>query len=194
MEDKLVVFGAGGHARACLDTLQEYWSEIDFIGLDKDLGCSVGAFEVTKKEADVLQSLTSLDRVFLGIGHLGNYEVRRNLISKLKVLTCFSSPIVSKFANVSKSAILGDGVIVLPRAYVGPGVSIGSNSIINTGAIVEHDSMIGVNVHLSTGVIVNGGVTVGDDTFIGSGSIIRNNLNIGPGQFIRMGSIVTRDC
>ena len=108
-------------------------------------------------------------------------------------LNFFFPVVVSPLAYLSKSAIVGDGTIIMHKAIVNAKAKIGKNCIINTGAIIEHDVVIGDNCHISTGSIVNGGAQIGNNTFIGSGSVIKQNIKLGSGSLINAKKFIDKD-
>jgi sugar O-acyltransferase (sialic acid O-acetyltransferase NeuD family) len=191
---KLVLIGAGGHARSCIDVIEcegsfqiaglvefsrqsnEKRSEFDHavVGIDDDLS------ELSKIHQYAL----------IAIGQILSAEPRIRLYQKVTQLGFQLPIIISPTAYVSRFATLGAGTVVMHGAIINAGANIGNNCIINSRALIEHDVKVGDHCHISTGAILNGDVVVGSETFIGSGSVLKQGISIGNNCLIGMGITV----
>ena len=188
----LILIGAGGHAKSCIDVinLQKKYNIIGLIGLSKELNNKILNYKVigTEKNLNILAK-KSLN-AHVAIGQIKTAKIRKKYINKLKKLK-FNLPVISSpLAYISKYSKIHMGSIIMHSAKINANVEIGENCIINTACLIEHDTVIKNNCHISTGVILNGNVTVGNETFIGSGSIVKEGVKIGNNCFIGMGTIV----
>lgn len=186
----LILIGAGGHARSCIDVIEQtnQFNIIGLIGLFEEIGKEVLGYDVLGSEMDLHKYANCA--AFLGVGGIKNLVKRAELYEYIVSLGFNFPAIISPKAHVSKKASIGSGSIVMSGAIVNAGARIGCNCIINTGAIVEHDVEINNHCHISTGAILNGFVTVGARTFIGSGSVVREGVAITQSSFVKMGQIV----
>jgi sugar O-acyltransferase (sialic acid O-acetyltransferase NeuD family) len=96
-------------------------------------------------------------------------------------------------ANVSATAVLGEGVQLLMGCCVSEHARIGDFTILNSGAIVDHDCELGAGVHIMPGATVAGEVRIEDFATIGSGATVLPRLRIGTGAMVGAGAVVTRD-
>ena len=64
--------------------------------------------------------------------------------------------------------------MVLPKAVVNTGVTVGMGCIINIGALIDHDSVIENGVHLAPGAIVKAENRIAALSKIDSGTVIEN--------------------
>lgn len=192
----LVIVGAGGHARACLDVLEAEgrWRVAGFIGRDEEVGTTVLGLPVLGSDDDLAVLRASHDAALVAVGQLTDPTPRRRIAARLRATGWALPTVVSPRAHVSRHAHVGAGTIVMHDAVVNAGARIGANCIVNTRALVEHDAIVGDDCHLATGVILNGGVRVGDGVFVGSGTIVRPGVSVHDGAVLAMGQCVTRDC
>lgn len=95
--------------------------------------------------------------------------------------------LVHPSAQVSNSAIIGLGSIVLENAVVQADAVVGRHCIINAGAVVTHDCRLEDYVHIAPGAHLCGGVDVGEGALVGVG------VGIEPGAIIPAWSIVKRE-
>ena len=198
MDDKLtpiLVIGAGGHAKACIDVI-EATGKYEIIGLTgkvDEVGTSVLGYPVIGSD-DMLSELRSrVTCLAIGIGQVRSSKLRERLYNRAVQLGYEIPPIVSPFALVSRHSNIGKGTIVFHGAIVNAATNIGVCTIINSKALIEHDATVGDFCHISTGVIVNGSSIIGHRSFIGSGSVVVNNITIPEHSFIRSRSGVTRN-
>ena len=192
--NKIVLIGAGGHSRSCIEIIEEnndlkIEAIVDTFTKDKIFE----GYKVINNENELKDIYKNIDNAFICIGftYKKNLIIRENIYKNLKKI-CFKIPIIqSKHSYVSKKTKIGDGTIIMHNSFVNSNVSIGNNVILNTGSIIEHDSNIGDNCHISTGVIINGTCNVGKNSFIGSGSVLPNNYNVKPNSFKKALKLIT---
>jgi sugar O-acyltransferase (sialic acid O-acetyltransferase NeuD family) len=193
---RIILIGAGGHARVCIDVLRRM-STFEIAGIaasDREIGDRV-------LDVPVIARDTELDRLYSrgfrfavnAIGSISNHPARSRLYSRLKECGFALPNLVHPSAVVEPSARLGEANQILANAVVGSSATIASNCIVNCAAIVCHDSFLHDNVHLAPGAILAGGVIVGPDTLIGMGVKINRNVRVGRRVVIHNGCIVNRD-
>ena len=191
----LLLIGAGGHAKSCIDVIEQEneFQIIGLVGSPNEVGTRVLGYEVLGTDEDLSELLKFTPFALVSVGQIGVNELRSNLFSKILDLG-FRSPVVtSPSAYVSPHAVVGMGTVVMHCATINAGASIGNNCIINSHALVEHDVVVEDHCHIATGAIINGGSSVGRSSFIGSGSSIRESINIGTMCAIGIGVIVLHD-
>lgn len=192
----LFVIGAGGHAVACIDVIeQERRFEIaGLIAAAAEVGKRVLGYHVLGSDDNLEELVSKHGRAFVAIGQIKTAALRMRVFERLQAIGCDLPTIVSPRAYVSPHARLGVGSIVMHGAIVNAGAVVGSNCIVNSQALVEHGAVVGDHCHISTAAVVNGDVRVGAGTFIGSQTSIRQSLTIGAGCVIGMGQRIVSDC
>lgn len=194
--NRLLLVGAGGHARACIDVIEEEGSYTigGLIGLPKEVGGSVLGYPVIGHDADLASLLTQFPNALIVVGQIKSPDMRMRLFDAVHGSGCSLPAIVSPFAHVSRHAMLGAGTIVMHGAIVNAGARVGRNCIVNSLALVEHDAVVEDHCHISTSAAVNSGVRVASGTFVGSNASVRQSVNIGERCVIGMGQSVLADC
>lgn len=192
--NKLLLIGAGGHARACIEIIESTtaYSIAHVIGQKSELNMEILGYKIRYSDSDLDNLRKEYEFAFIAIGQIKNPNLRMRIWSDLLKLGYSLPAIISPNAIVSKHTKIGSGTIVMNSAIINANCRIGENSILNSGSIIEHDVFIGNNCHVSTGVIVNGGVTIGSGCFLGSGTIVREGIEIGENSFVGMGSIISK--
>jgi sugar O-acyltransferase (sialic acid O-acetyltransferase NeuD family) len=195
-QDSIVLLGAGGHARACIDVLELHgrFRVAGLLGLAPQVGESVLGYPVVGTEAKLTGLLAEHAYALIAIGQIETPEHRMRLFELAQSLHCQLPVIFSPRAYVSRHASLAEGTIVMHGAVVNAGAVVGRNCIINTLSLVEHDAVIGDHCHLATAAVVNGGVHIAAGTFIGSHASIRQGICIGERCVVGMGQQVLADC
>ena len=191
---KLIMVGAGGHAKSCLDVIEstKRFKLLGFVDSSKK-----GFFEKFKilGNDDYLKKIKNKGNIniIITIGQIKDYKKRYNLFKKIQKFGFKIPIIISKSASVSKFSKIGEGTMVFNSVIINRSTEIGKNCIINSGALIEHDVKIDSNTHISTRAIINGNVKIGSNTFVGSGAIIKQGVSIGKNCIIGMGSIVKKN-
>ena len=191
-QPKILLIGAGGHCRACIDVIRAEGRfsiagvvERDGAAISEDLlGCAIMG---TDQQLPELRR--KYDYALVTVGQMQTASLRVRIYEHLQSLG-FDLPMVcSPRAYVSPHAVVGSGTIIMHDALVNVGARIGDNCIINTKALVEHDAVVESHCHISTGAILNGGATVGTKTFFGSNAVSVQGASIRAESFIKAGTL-----
>ena len=191
---KIILVGAGGHAKSCLDIIKstKKYRILGFI--DNDKSKTIDKYKVIGGD-NYLKNIKNKKNINIAItiGQIKNYKKRNELFLKIKRLGFKIPKIVSRHALISDKSSILTGTMIFHGVIINYGVKVGENSIINTSALIEHDTKIGSNTHIATKATINGGVKIGSNTFIGSGSVIKEGVEIRDNCIIGMGSIIKKD-
>lgn len=185
------LIGAGGHAKVVLDALLESGADLSSIRFRDGRRERAGEdlLGVPVESPEIVGALAGHD-FHVAIGAAG---ARARLYAA--AVEAGGRPLAVRHpaAQVSRFAIVGDGVFVAALSVVGPSARIGRSVIVNHGAVVDHDCRIGDFTHLAPNCSLGGGVTVGAQCLIGAGAVVLPGLSIGDGATIGAGAVVTRD-
>ncbi|MDF2529665.1 MAG: acyltransferase [Gammaproteobacteria bacterium] len=194
--NKLIVLGAGGHAKVLLDLLEKL-AQFDVIGLAE---CAPARFGQQLLNKTIFDESNILDKypagqyeLVNGIGSIGPGEARQKIYEFYKSKH-YRFPVISHpLAVVSKHAQLAEGVQIMAGVVIQAGTDVGENTVINSSASIDHDCKIGQHVHIAPGVVVSGGVEIGRGCHIGVGAVIIQGVKIGENSLIAAGSVVVKD-
>ena len=191
----LILIGAGGHARACIDVIENLGTfEIaGLIGNKEELEDKCMGYRVIATDSDLSKLAKQYQYALITVGQIESHLVRQNLYRQALALGFKLPAIISPTAHVSRHAVVRDGTIVMHGAIVNADARVGNNCIINTNALIEHDAVVADHCHISTGAIVNGGVTIGFGSFVGSGSVMKQGITLGSRCVVGMGLAVRYD-
>jgi sugar O-acyltransferase (sialic acid O-acetyltransferase NeuD family) len=192
----ILLVGAGGHARACIDVIESEgrFSISGLVDIRDNVGARVFDYPVLGSDEDLPSLLAGHAHVLVAVGQIKSPEPRIRLFNLLAHHKCEFPTIVSPRAYVSRHARVAVGTIVMHGAVVNAGATVGRNCILNSQCLVEHDAVIGDHCHISTAAAVNSGVSVGSCTFIGSNTCVRQGITIGERCVIGMGQRILVDC
>ena len=188
----LILIGAGGHARSCIDVIeqQDQFQIVGLISMPDEAHTQHFDYAVIGTDSDLPELAKTYQYALITIGQIQTTEHRIRLYQYATQLGFQLPIIIATTAHVSRHAKLGEGSIVMHGAIVNAGARVGNNCIINTGALIEHDATVEDNCHISTRTILNGDVAIGAGSFIGSCSVINEGVAIGEGCLVGMGLTV----
>jgi len=194
---KVVIIGAGGHARAVYEILKHDPNSpnIEIVGFIDNVADTAGEMI---RDIPVLGDHSILPELLkegvLGATiAIGDNKLRRSYFEAIKNIGFVLVSAVHPTAHIARDVIIGSGVVIGTGATVCTGARIGANVIINTGAIIEHEDIIEDNVHISSGSSLAGRVTVKRGAFVGIGSVVKEYVTIGENAVIGAGSVVLED-
>ncbi len=194
--ESILVVGAGGHARACIDVIEQedHFIVKGLVGLPDEVGSKILGYPVLGVDEDLPALLGDCANALIAVGQIKTPKPRIRLFDLMQNNSCALPVIVSPYAYVSPHAKLDAGTIVMHGAVVNAGAVVGRNCIINSLSLIEHDVVIADHCHIATAATINSGVRIGTGTFIGSNSSVRQCVNIGERCLIGMGQQVLTDC
>lgn len=191
----ILLIGAGGHARACIDVIeaQGRFEVRGLVGQAHEVGMDILGYRVLGSDADLPALLAQCAHALVTVGQIASPDLRMRIAAQLAGMNVHLPAIVSPRAHVSRHAVVGAGTIVLHGAVVNAGARVGAHCILNSQCLVEHDARIDDFCHVSTGAIVNGAAVVGQGSFVGSGSVLKQGIVLGERCIVGMGQSVRRD-
>lgn len=195
MSEKIVIWGASGHALVvadilrlcggyeivgCLDDVNPERHDTDFNGLR-----IIGG----REKLDVLMR-EGVKHIIFGFG---DCEARLRLAGLARGKGFILATAMHPRSIIAETARIGAGSLVAAGAVVNPGVVIGENVIINTAASIDHECVIEDGAHICPGVTLGGSVMIGRATWVGIGATIKDHITIGAGAMIGAGAVVVSD-
>jgi sugar O-acyltransferase (sialic acid O-acetyltransferase NeuD family) len=187
---RVLILGAGGHAKVVADILQ--LQGVELVGFLDD-NPSLSGTRVL--DVPVLGGLNQIARyasvqVILGIG---SNRTRQKLVDSLAIETGRWINAIHPTAVIARSVQLGHGVVIAAQAAINPETIIGSHVIINTSASIDHDCVIGSYCHIAPGVHLAGGCKIGQGALVGIGAQAIVGRSVGEWSTVGAGSTVIRD-
>jgi sugar O-acyltransferase (sialic acid O-acetyltransferase NeuD family) len=185
----IVLIGAGDHAHACIDVIEQQgkYNIAGLVGMPHELGTKRLEYLVIATDSS-LHDLTKIYRyACISAGQIHSPDIRIRLYQQAIELGFQLPLIIAPTAYVSRHANISQGTIVMNGAIINAGARIGSNCIINSRALIEYDVVVEDNCHISTGVVLNGRAKIGTGCFIGSGSVVKEGVSLGKECLVGMG-------
>ena len=193
---EILVFGASGHAKVVLDTIEKEgnFQVKGLIDPNKEIGEDVLGYKILAKEEDISELYKS-ESIHGGVIAIGDNWIRKNVQEKIiesipdfNFISC-----IHPSAEIGKEVKIGIGTMVLPGAIINADSQIGDHCIINTNASLDHDSFIGNFSSLAPNATTCSNVKIGEYSAISLGADIIQNIKIGNHCVIGAGSLVTKD-
>jgi sugar O-acyltransferase (sialic acid O-acetyltransferase NeuD family) len=192
-EQRLVVVGAGGHARETFWLARECatpWNVVACLDDDETLhGQEIDGVPIA---GPVDQWLRFADAHF--VVAIGSPRARRTVVQRM------ASGGAPRFATLVHRSVLhpasltiGAGTMVAAGCVLTTQVQVGSHAIVNIACTLSHDAQLDDFATLAPGVALPGHVRVEAGAEIAVGACLRQGLRIGRGALVGMGAVVTRD-
>lgn len=188
VSSKIIVIGAGGHAKVCIELFRAMGEEVAYCVGNSDSPDQ--CLDVPVLQGDEQLEHLKKDgytRLFVAIG---SNTLRDRLATASVNMGYLLVNAVSPQAIISPSATLGHGVAVMPGAVINASTVIGDLAIINTGATIDHDCRIGRAVHIAPQCALAGNVEVQALSFLGIGCKVIPDTRIGERVVVGAGGVV----
>lgn len=190
---KLILLGAGGHARVLLSTLLQKGARVvGFADPDDTRSEILGISRLGGDEA-VLEHDPAEVTLVNGIGSVGSSASRVRVHEYFRTRGYVFASVIHPSAIIAVEGELSDGVQVMAGAILQTGCLVGEGSIVNTGARLDHDCIVGSFAHIAPGAVLCGDVHVGARAHVGAGATVIQGVRIGDESIVGAGSVVLRD-
>lgn len=191
---RIMIWGAGGHARVVADIIRR-GGGFEIAGFLDDVRPERQGEEFAGGRVLGDSSLLSAlqeerPAVALGVGDCG---ARVRMARRARELGLALPVLVHPSAVLSGDASAGAGSVLVAGAVVNPGARLGAAVLVNTLASVDHDCTLEEGVHVGPGARLGGGCVVGREAWIGIGAVVRDGVRIGQGSLIGAGAVVVQD-
>jgi acetyltransferase EpsM len=195
MREKLVIWGASGHALVVADIVR-LTGRYELVGFLDDLNperhntvfCGLPVLGGREQLDELKQN--GVSRIILGFGNCG---ARLQLAEFVRAKGFSLATAIHPSAVIAAGVSIGEGTVVVAGAVVNAGAKIGDNVIINTLASVDHECIVEDGVHLCPGVHIAGRVTVGRGSWLSIGANVIDGIRIGAEVMVGAGAVVIRD-
>ena len=186
MNNRLIIIGAGGHAKVIADmALKGGYDLLGFLD-DTKVGKVYGEYAVLGKTSECEKYA---DEASFVIG-IGNNTLRRRIAGEYALRY---ATVIHPSAQIALGVMLGEGSVVMANAVINSAAAVGKHCIVNTAAVVEHDCCLADFVHVSPHATLCGAVAVGENTHIGAGATVIQLMKISNDAVIGAGAVVVRD-
>jgi acetyltransferase EpsM len=183
--ERLVVIGAGGHAKVAIATAHAAGCRVEAAFDDDEARWGSTVLGVPVRGP--VEAAATHEGAVIAIGD----NLARRTIARKLAMRWIS--IVHPSAVVHDSVTIGEGTVVFAGAVVQPGVALGEHVIVNTGSTIDHDCRVDHFAHVAPGVHLAGQVVVGEGSLVGIGASVIPGTRIGRWATVVAGAVLVRD-
>lgn len=143
------------------------------------------------EDVEALYYRGEFDCLFFAAGY-NNYQFRNSVFDKFKGKIPFAN-IIMPTAVVENDVLLGEGIYIGPRTYIGHSCVIEDNVFIHGDSSIGHDSKIQAHTYLSGRNFIAGFVHIGKRNFVGLAVAISDHICTANDVWIGIGCVVCKD-
>ena len=172
----LLIVGAGGQGRCCLDIARDMniFNKISFLD-DQNINKVINDCKVIGSIDEMSSYYPEYTHIHIAIG---NNSVRNKLLLQAKELG-YSTPVLQHSSSVvSKYATIGEGSVLFPHAVIEANAVIGKGCIITANTTINHDATLNECVLVNTGTVIRPNTVINQYVSIGSHCLITMNKQI----------------
>lgn len=195
-KDRILIFGASGHARCIIDIVEQVgkYQIAGVVDIEKEKGTFFEGYQVLGS-IDDLPEIIATHKVERGIIAIGdnysrskNAEIIRNHSPNFSFVCAIHPSVI-----IGKNVKIGDGTVVLAGVIITNDAVVGEHCCLSTKSSLAHDSVLDDFSSLGPGVTTGGGVKVGRCSVLGLGVNILHGRSIGKHSVVGSGSLVVKD-
>ena len=170
--NKLLIVGAGGHGRCCLEianSMNEF-EKISFLD-DQNISKLFNDFRVIGKINEMEKFYPEYNKIFIAVG---NNKIRERLMLKAKKIGYSIVTLIASSCYISASAIICEGTVVFPHAVINANVYIDTGCIISSNTVIDYDAKVEQYCHINTLAVVPSMASVKAYTKVDYGQVYIN--------------------
>lgn len=170
------------------------WEVVGFFDNRKPADTAIGTYGHVLGDVNSIESLYAeghFDFLAIGIGYT-QFPFRKETFERFKGTIPFAN-IIHESTYVDPSAVLGEGIVVLPGSVLDFATMLGDNVLLNTGVRIAHHTRIEAHSFIGPGVVMAGKSVIEECCFIGVGATITDNVTIAARTLVGAGSLVAKD-
>lgn len=196
IKPKVVVIGAGGHAKNVVEIL-EHLELYDIVGVTTKEPIPENTFlgyPILGRD-EILPDLyeAGIRHAVIGVGGYRNNALRASLFLHAKELGFEVVTLVDPSVFVGRDVEIGEGSVMMPRCLLNTDCHIGRNVVVHIHSFIGHESYLADHVLVSGGVNLGANVIVGESAFVAIGATIVSGVKIGRNALVGAGAVVVRD-
>jgi sugar O-acyltransferase (sialic acid O-acetyltransferase NeuD family) len=194
---RVVLIGAGGHAREALDVvdaLNEERRRYEPLGFVVEEGFAapgtivnglpiLGGFDWLGEHAAEVETVCAV----------GAPELRLRLAEKARRAGARFCNLIHPSVTLTRHVHFGKGVIVAAGVALTNQIRIGNHVHVNLHCTISHDCVVGDFAYLAPGARVTGKVTLGEGCYVGAGAVIGDGRTVGAWSTVGAGAVVVDD-
>ena len=182
---RLLVIGAGGHAKVVIDAARGAGFEIvGIVGREGDPEELLG-IPVSTDATDIAS-----DRFIIAIG---NNATRAQHFYDYRADGLEPASVIHPSAVIAEGVHVGVGTFVAAGVVVNVDARIGANAILNTGCTVDHDCVISDHALIGPTASLCGAVEIGEGVLLGAGTSVTPRTTVGAWSVVGAGAAVVSD-
>lgn len=185
---RLLIIGAGGHGRCCLDIAREnnLYDQISFLD-DGNVGRDVNGAMVLGRTKTLVNYVGEYQDVFVA---MGNNSLRETLMNTAESVGFSVVSLLSPKSVISDYAVVGKGSVVFPGAVIEANAKIGMGCIVAANTTINHDAKVEDYVLINSNTVVRPNSSVGRMAKIGSRCVITFGKRVDAESEILDGEII----
>ena len=193
-DDRIVLFGAGGHARSVIAAMhaQGRWRVAGLLEEGGGTAAKTVLGHAVLGDRALLPALrqAGVARAFVAIG---DNHARGRIAAVLADAGFSLVNVIHPTAVCTLNASIAPGAFVHALGLIGPECEVGRNAIVQPFVSLGHESRIGDCVQFSPGVHVGGRTRIGDYCFLGPGAVVYPGITLGRNVAVGANAVVNKD-
>jgi len=182
---RLLVVGAGGHAKVVIDAARAAGFEIaGVIGAEDDAPDVLG-IPVSRAAEGI-----AADAFIVAVG---NNAARARLFAEYVEGGMAPATVIHPTAIIAPGVLVGVGTFVAAGVIVNVDALIGQNAILNTGCTIDHDCVVGDHALVGPTASMCGESRIGTGVTFGAGASIIPVKRVGDWSIVGAGAAVVAD-
>jgi sugar O-acyltransferase (sialic acid O-acetyltransferase NeuD family) len=182
---RLLVVGAGGHAKVVIDTARTAGFEIAGV-----IGSATDASEVLGVPVSREAAGIEADGFIVAVG---DNRIRARLLQEYRGKGLVPLTVTHPSAILADSVTVGAGSFIAAGAIVCVDAVIGENVVLNTGCTVDHDCVVGDHALVGPTASLCGESQIGCGVTFGAGASIIPTKRVGDWTIVGAGAAVVTD-
>lgn len=200
MTERVIVIGASGFGRECLDVLDAMvgaGADLEVVGVVDDAPSDPNLERLAARGVRYLgtrEECFATREIWTGyVLGIGSPSARRRIVAELDAAGYRPTQAVHPSATFGAATHTSEGVVVCAGATISNNVRLGRHVHVNPNATIGHDADLRDFVSINPAAVISGEVVVGSETLVGAAATVLQNITVGDSVVVGAGAVVTRN-
>jgi acetyltransferase EpsM len=182
---RLLVIGAGGHAKVVIDAARAAGIRVAGIVASSTETAEILGVSVSESAQGI-----NADCFIVAIG---DNRTRARRFDECRAQGMTPVTVVHPSAILGSDVQIGPGSFLAPGVVVNTGARIGEDVILNTGCAIDHDVVVGDHSHVGPRAALCGAVSLGTGVLLGVAAAAIPQVTVGDWATVGAGAAVVED-
>jgi acetyltransferase EpsM len=202
---KLIIIGGMGNGSVVASAVDDIndenqkngrdpaWEMLGFLNDGDPVGTVINGYPVLGVPEDITETRFQDVEIFFALISLRYGDNNAKRLENMGLSKDRFATIIHPTAIISKHAMIGKGVAIMPLVHIGPNCEIGNHVSLFGNCFVGHNSKLADYTYVANNACIGADVKLEKGSYLGTNATTLEGVTLGGWCIVGIGSVVIRD-